>query len=260
MPVLGLITCEVLEEEWAGLLADDPDIDRIVVLEDVHSWQFIHALETRGCTKIVRIPHLKAFMAEPSSGIVIIVRVLEFGLHRSRNVLRRALAGTVREMSRHADAIILGYGLCGNALDHPKEIMDVKIPVFIPMDGNHPVDDCVGMLFGGRTRYHEEQCRVPGTFFMTPGWTRHWRRLLDKDATQTSASLHTSLKRVFDRYKRCLLVVTPVMSEEEMRTACQPFADLIGLRTESCCGSLDILEKTWQSAKEFTRERDKPKE
>ncbi len=255
MPVLGLITCEVLEEEWASLLAIDPDIDRFVVLEDAHSRQFIHALELRGCTKIVRIPHLKAYKAEPSCGIVVIVRVLEFGLHRSRNVLRRALADAVRDMDWYADALMLGYGLCGNALDHPEDILDVKTPLFMPMDGDQSVDDCVGLLIGGRERYHGEQCRVPGTFFMTPGWTSHWRRLLDKKDTQSTASLHDSLKRVFDRYERCLLVVTPAMPEDTMRERCRPFADLLGLRIESCCGSLTIFEKTWQSAKVYLQKK-----
>lgn len=251
MPVLGLISCEVLEEECASLLAEDPDIGLIVVIEDIFSQRFIHALENRGCTNLVRIPHITAYQAEPSTEIVVIVCILEFGLHRSRKVLRRALLKAVRDMSHHIDAIMLGYGLCGNTLDHPEEILDVKIPFFIPMDGDHPVDDCVGLILGGRNRYYEEQCQVPGTFFITSGWACHWRQLLDKNDLQTSDSMRTSLKRVFDRYTRCLLVKTSIMSEEEMRVQCRPFADLLDLRIETCSGTLEILEKTWQTTKMY---------
>ena len=58
-------------------------------------------------------------------------------------------------MGRHVDAIVLGYGLCGNALQKPEELLvDAGVPIFIPMDQDHPVDDCVGLIIGGFSTIH----------------------------------------------------------------------------------------------------------
>ena len=66
-------------------------------------------------------------------------------------------------MSRYVGGLMLGYGRCGGALDDPEALLDVDVPVFIPGGAACPVDDCVGMLMGGRNAYAAEQRRVPGT-------------------------------------------------------------------------------------------------
>jgi len=45
MPVLGVITCEILELEFAHLFAKDRDIDGITVLADSYSLGMIEALK-----------------------------------------------------------------------------------------------------------------------------------------------------------------------------------------------------------------------
>ena len=85
-------------------------------------------------------------------------------------------------MAPYVDAILLGYGLCGNALkDHEELFLDSRVPVFLPMDGDHPVDDCVGLIIGGRENYYEEQCKVAGTMFINSGFLRHWETLFHED-------------------------------------------------------------------------------
>ena len=69
------------------------------------------------------------------------------------------------EFGPHVDALVLGYGLCGNALEKPEKLLsEAGVPVFIPMDEDHPVDDCIGLLIGGRECYYKEQCKVAGPF------------------------------------------------------------------------------------------------
>ena len=120
------------------------------------------------------IPQVDAFIPDPSVKLEVLVRVMELALHDRKKILQEALVKAASEMSRHLEAIFLGYGLCGNALDRPEKLLaETGIPVFIPMDEDHPVDDCVGLLLGGRTCYYGEQCKTAGTFFMIPGWTSH---------------------------------------------------------------------------------------
>jgi hypothetical protein len=150
-------------------------------------------------------------------------------------------------LGSHVDALLLGYGLCGNALEKPAELLsDAGVPIFIPMDEDHPVDDCVGLLIGGRERYYGEQCKVAGTFFMIPGWTYHWRRMFEQEFGNMSPEI---FKEMFKYYERSLMVTTPTMPLEEMKKNSAEFNAKLGFRTETCEGTLGILHETWASAK-----------
>jgi hypothetical protein len=199
-----------------------------------------------------RIPHVKSFFPDPSGHLEVLVRVLELALHRKKEILQHGLVNAAREMSRHVDALLLGYGLCGNALENARELLDVDVPVFIPMDGDHPVDDCVGMILGGRENYYAEQRRVPGTYFMTPGWASHWKRMFGRDPGDEGQAV---AKRLFAGYERTLLVTSPVMPEHEMKQRADEFSRCFGLRVQERRGTLDILCQTWQFAKTFLERR-----
>lgn len=251
MGVIGIVACEILELELARILAMDADLEKVTVLEDNRTKHLIQALESHGCPNLSRIPHIRSFRPEPAKRLEVVVRLLEVALHRNRKNLRRALSTAVRELAGgRVEALLLGYGLCGNALLHIEELPDVGIPVFIPMENGRPVDDCVGLLLGGRDRYLAKQRNVAGTVFMIPGFINHLGRILHEDPKDTE---HRGLKRMFNRYERSLLVVTPVMEEEEMRRNAAEFNSLLGLRCEACRGTLAILEQAWRTAKQHVR-------
>lgn len=176
---------------------------------------------------------------------------MELALHNRKRNLQDGLVKAAKDMGRHVDAIFLGYGLCGNALQKPHELLaDAGVPIFIPMDQDHPVDDCVGLIIGGRDCYYREQCRVAGTFFMIPGWTRHWKELFKKEYGKFDVEF---TRRIFgmSNYERSLLIPNPALPVKEMRQNIAEFNHLFGFRTELLQGSLDILDKTWESAKEY---------
>jgi Protein of unknown function (DUF1638) len=248
MAVLGILTCEILELEFAHLLTRDPDKPRITVLDDQYSTRFIQAVEESGGPRPTRIPLLKAFSPISPDRLEVVIQVLRIALHNRKKHLQEALSKATREMGRHVDAIVLGYGLCGNALEKPDEIIgDAGVPVFIPMDDDHPVDDCIGLIIGGRENYYGEQCKVAGTFFMIPGWTSHWRGIFD---SEYGGGLTPEMaKEVFAYYERSLIVTSPVLTEEEMRGNIREFNQLLGFRTEVRPGTMDILQRTWDAAK-----------
>jgi len=247
MPVLGIITCEILELEIAHLLSADPDLAEVTVLEDDSSSGFIEALEELGRFNPQRTPMLRGFRPLASGKFEVLVRVLELALHNRKWLLQEGLVKASKEMSRYVDAILLGYGLCGNALQNPEELLaETNVPIILPMDTDHPVDDCVGLIIGGREGYYEEQCKEAGTFFMIPGWTRHWKRLIDKDFGKMDMKM---AKRIFSNYKRSLLIPTSVSTEEAMKHKIDEFNRLFGLRVEMRPGTLEILQKAWDEAK-----------
>jgi hypothetical protein len=258
MPVIGVITCEILELEFAHLLTQDRNITAITVLADSHALGIIAALESKSIIPR-RIPILRQFAAVNPDRLEVLVRVMELALHNRKRNLQDGLVKAAREMGRHVDALVLGYGLCGNALDKPHELLaDAGVPIFIPMDEDHPVDDCVGLIIGGRECYYREQCRVAGTFFMIPGWTRHWKTLFKKEYGAFDVEF---TRRIFgmSNYERSLLIPNPAFSVEEMRQNIAEFNQLFGFRTDLMEGSLDILSDTWASAKKYLQEAQKPK-
>jgi hypothetical protein len=249
MGVLGILTCEILELEFARLLAADKEVSRVTILEDERSASLIAALESIKKDNLKRITHLGAFTPTAESPLEALVGVLELALHNRKHTLQQGLIEAARAFGPHVDALLLGYGLCGNALEKPDELLsDAGVPVFIPMDEDHPVDDCIGLLIGGRERYYEQQCEVAGTFFMIPGWTYHWKRMFE----QAFGNLRPEMaRRLFKDYERSLLISTPIMSLAEMQQNSRAFNKLFGLRTEVCKGTLSILQNTWDTAKEY---------
>ncbi len=248
MAVLGILTCEILELDWAYLLTTDPQVARVAVLEDRRSARLIQALEARGFQNLERIPHIRAWRSEPALPLEIVVRVLDLALHRSCKMLQRALVEAARELRPYVDALLLGYGTCGNARVDVRELLDVNIPVFVPMDRESPVDDCVALFIGGRDCYYAEQCRIPGTFFMTTGWTYHWKGILEGNLP---GAIQAATKRMFSHYERSLLILTPVVERAEMEHNVAEFNQIFGLRVETRQGTMQLLTEAWDSAKSF---------
>lgn len=247
MPVVGVITCEILELEFAYLLSMDQEIAGITVVEDSYSSGLLQSLKSLGRLEPRMTPLLNGFSPAFAGRMEVLVRVLELGLHNSKDLLQNGLGKAVREMARYVDGIFLGYGLCGNALQNPEELFaDAGVPIFFPRDDDHTVDDCVGLIIGGRERYYEEQCKEAGTFFMIPGMTRHWRPLFDEEIGKWSPQI---AKRIFRSYKRSLLLPTPVLSEKEMKQNIEDFNTLFNLYTESQSGTLNLLQGAWEGAK-----------
>jgi len=249
MSVLGIVTCEILELEFAHLLNHDSELSRVTILDDSQSERLIGTLESNGIENLKRIPRVNEFTQNSKGQLEVLVCVLELALHNRKRSLQEGLRKAALELSPHVDALLLGYGLCGNALEKPDELLsDAGVPIFIPMDEDHPVDDCIGLLIGGRDCYYAELCEVAGTFFMIPGWTHHWRRMFDREFGNVSVDM---AKRLFEHYERSLLIPTPVMSKEEMRKNVEEFNNLFEFRCETREGTMRILDKTWKEAKEY---------
>ncbi|MBI5582824.1 MAG: DUF1638 domain-containing protein [Deltaproteobacteria bacterium] len=252
MPVLGILTCEILELEFAHLLRSDSEIRKITVIEDDYSAELIRLLAKEDLP-LDRIKKSEDFVRGLPEGLEILIRVLELGLHNRKRLLQEGLAAAGKEMGPRVDAILLGYGLCGNALADPVALLaEAGVPVFIPMDEDHPVDDCVGLIIGGREAYYEEQCRVAGTFFMIPGWTRHWKHIFRKEHGGWSEEL---ARRLFtgSGYERSLLVPNGLLTEAEMRVNIEEFNRMFGFRTETRAGSIELLIQAWDAAKQSLR-------
>jgi hypothetical protein len=250
MAVLGIITCEILELEFAYLLANDPEIHSVTLWENQYSDELGKTLQHRSGNSPRSVSRMAEYEPETGEkGLDVVVRVLEVGLHSVIKTLREGVVKAALEMEPYVDGIFLGYGLCGNALKNHDELLPKDgVPIFMPMDEDHPVDDCVGLIIGGRENYYEEQCKTAGTMFMNSGFARHWKDIFHKAVGLGKFDIELS-KRIMASYERTLLMPTPVLSEGELAEGVEEFNVLYGCRSEVREGTLAMLQESWGSAK-----------
>ena len=74
MAVLGILTCEILELEFAYLLGEDSDITTVAVLEDHRSQRLIKALEAQSIDTIRRLPSVASFKPDHSQPWDILIK------------------------------------------------------------------------------------------------------------------------------------------------------------------------------------------
>jgi hypothetical protein len=88
------------------------------------------------------------------------------------------------------DAILLGYGLCGNGLDGIEARHTMLV---LPR-----AHDCIALLMGGRDRYREFFEENPGTLYRSTGWLERGREL--RQLTHATTGLDASLEELIAKY------------------------------------------------------------
>jgi hypothetical protein len=86
---------------------------------------------------------------------------LDFGLHRSPELLRAKLQETI-DRSVGYESIVLAYGLCGMAV---VGLRSATATLVVPR-----ADDCIAIFLGSRDAYLKEQNDHPGSLFLSKGW------------------------------------------------------------------------------------------
>ncbi|MFW6414933.1 MAG: DUF1638 domain-containing protein [Thermodesulfobacteriota bacterium] len=89
---------------------------------------------------------------------------LDQNYHRSPHLLPDLLQAKIEEVKGHAKQIILGYGLCSNAV----------VGLVPPAQGLivTRAHDCITLFLGSREKYNRLFKHSPGTYYITPGWIK----------------------------------------------------------------------------------------
>jgi hypothetical protein len=247
--VVGVLVCEVLEEEMAYLLSLHTELTNLFVVESDDSAHLRELLQQFG-RRAQELQDAAGFV--PTGDIDVLVRVLRVALHMDKGDLRQAVRDGAEDLARHSDVLALGYGMCGNVLEKPEELLaDLDVPLVLPRnDDGSIIDDCVCLVLGGTGEYLEQVYKEAGTWFLTPGWLRHWETLLVKEL---HAQDIPTVKWIFDRtgYKRALMVDTGVSDKTAFTAESRRFADIFNFRLEETAGSLRILDRQLEEAKGY---------
>lgn len=265
MKRIGIILCEVFEEEMLNILTNSNPFDRVIVVFNESSKYFQKKLEDilpPNKRKIARELCSTRFLKRESP-LELIVYILPFCLHTSPQQIQNEVLETSKELEKHIDKIILFYGLCGNSLGDIEKILKdnrIKVPVSILVDDEgNIVEDCICALLGSKEEYAKELYKEGGTWFMTTGWARHWDKIAKERAEMlgpeymenlakklgiTKLDGLENLKIIFDhtKYKR-LLALELGFEEDEYCDKCEDFAACLNLSLEYKKGTTKILEK-----------------
>ncbi len=255
MAVLGIITCEILGEEMASLIAGEHDLSSITIIDDPQAKHLMEALSQRCDTPVQPIPHVSAYLSS-GTGWEILIKVMEVGLHTHREKMRRRLRGEALAFERYIDALMLGFGLCGGALTRPGELLDLRCPLFFPREGDSPPADCISICLGGDGEYERERRREAGTYYITAGWSRYWRDALERETAVRREQLSPFFdRRIMARYERILVIDNGVTPRPLLMEGAEKLSHLTNLEICERKGSLCRLSACYREAREAVQER-----
>ncbi len=166
-------------------------------------------------------------------------QVFDFGLHVNPERLRRTLQAAIDAVNEPFETIILGYGLCSQAIIG---ISSARCTLVAPR-----VDDCIAIFLGSRSAYKEQSQAEPGTYYLTKGWievgdtpfAEHDRLIQRYGKERAERMLHLMLAN----YKRLALIDTGQYELERYRDYARQAAERFNLRFEEIEGSNALVKK-----------------
>jgi len=166
-------------------------------------------------------------------------QVLDFGLHINPEALRTSLQEAIDKASVAADTIILGYGLCSQAV---VGLRANDCTLVVPK-----VDDCIAIFLGSGEAYRAQARSEPGTYYLTKGWIEagdtpfdEYDGLVEQYGEEKAQRL---MSRVLKNYTRLALINTGQYELERYRDYSRRTAERFGLRYEEIPGSDALIKR-----------------
>ncbi|MFW6202664.1 MAG: DUF1638 domain-containing protein [Marinilabilia sp.] len=146
------------------------------------------------------------------------VQYLRQDFHRAPDKLHEELQKMLDQVTSEYDQVVLGYGLCSNAV---AKLKAPKQGLYIPR-----VHDCIAFYLGSREKYQETFKKNPGTYYLTPTWINN-----QKDPLGAMRNEYTER-------------VGPEMAEEAMRYEIKNYSRISFIETPH------TNQRYWEKAKE----------
>ena len=166
-------------------------------------------------------------------------QTLDFGLHLRPDGLRRSLQEAIDASASTADTIILGYGLCSQAVIG---LRSGSCMLVVPR-----VDDCIAIFLGSRAAYKEQAGREPGTYYLTKGWIevgdspfQEYHKLVEHYGQQKADRM---LKLTLKNYTRLVFINTGDRDLERYREYARQNSVKFGLRYEEIDGATTLVKE-----------------
>ncbi len=247
MKRIGLLVCQIFEEELLEIFESFPEIDKILIYDNEASKPFqsiarkeLPPEKFRIVRELCSVKFLKR-----EKEVEVLLYLLPLALHVDPPLIKEEVASAAKEMEKHVDYLVLFFGLCGNSLGDVEALMKenrIKVPISILKDGQEEiVDDCVCALIGSRKEYRATINEEPGTWFMTYGWAKYWREL----SCETVGSFDIDkMKLVFNHtgYKRTVVVDLDFGNKDLYYERCNEFSGIFDLPVCYKKGNTNLLK------------------
>jgi hypothetical protein len=172
-------------------------------------------------------------------------RVLDFGLHTNPSALKEALQEAIDEVGKEADTVLLGFGLCSQAIIG---LRASGCRLVVPR-----VDDCISIFLGSREAYVEQSRGEPGTYYLTKGWLEvgdtpfgEYDRMLERWGRERADRM---IHLLLHNYTRLAFIDTGLQGLAGYRRQAREIAERFDLRFEEIKGSnalvKQLLEGPW---------------
>ena len=129
------------------------------------------------------------YLAAARSPHIVDIELVQKGLHNTPGNLRQRLQEVV-DQAEGFDAILLGYGLCGQAI---AGLVSCNTPMVVPR-----AHDCITLFLGSRERYLQQFNDYPGTYWYAQDYIER------EDGAGAALSMgsgsDTDLQAVYDEY------------------------------------------------------------
>jgi hypothetical protein len=185
-----------------------------------------------GCEAVIN--EMKAVAPEDPAGY----QTIDAGLHLRPETLKKELQDAVDRADGKNDAIILGFGLCSNAVIGLKSRHSTLI---VPR-----VDDCIAMLLGSQARYKKELAKEPGTYFLSKGWIDAGVTLVNElhDMTKRFGRdrAHKLMKKMLEHYTRLAYLNLENGDQNYYKTFTRNAARELGLAYSEIKGTTALLK------------------
>jgi len=166
-------------------------------------------------------------------------KIFDFGLHVNPDKLRETLQQAIDEVNGNYETIILGYGLCAQAI---VGIKANRCKLVVPK-----VDDCIAIFLGSKDAYNNQTASEIGTYYLTKGWIEvgdtpfsEYERTVEKYGQEMADRI---FKLMMGNYTRLALINTGQYELEKYRDYSRKTAKKFNLKYEEIMGSNALIKK-----------------
>lgn len=163
----------------------------------------------------------------------------DFGRHNNPDELKKSLQLAIDSVPNYISHIILGYGLCSQAVVGLKTD---QYTLVIPR-----VDDCISIFLGSAAARREQNRINPGTYYLTKGWIEagdapfeEYDSLVKKYGPDRARRI---MSQILNHYTRLAFINTGPRELEKYRAQAQEMAQKSGLNFEEIIGSDTLIKK-----------------
>lgn len=252
---LGIVACHLLEDELVHVLSKDPLIRTVHIVEAHISTTLEGKLRRKvphALLHSVPMDEIDVLQAGPDS---VIIWQKPIVLHLNPHELKDEVFATLHRLQPHCSALLLFYGLCGNAfLNFPALVKEFQVPVAILTDRSEQVvDDCIGVASGGCNEYLQLLRSNPGTFYLTPMWASNWRQFFQDIRVIEDGDNLDGAKYVFEYmgYRKVLKLNTGLGDSGEFEDKVTEFSQVFHfLQVEQICNT-EVVERSYENVRQL---------